>query len=154
MLAATTDTFAGLDGRSRDGQGDGMPLPVSESWFGVVLECEDASALAHFYERLLGWTLFTDSPQWATLAPSKDAGYNMAFQRDEGFVRPTWPSEPGRQQMQAHLDIQVDDLDGGVAYAVECGAELASYQPQEKVRVLLDPAGHPFCLYLDDPPTV
>ena len=33
--------------------------------------------------------------------------------------------------------------------AVEVGAELASYQPQETVRVMLDPAGHPFCLYLD-----
>jgi hypothetical protein len=29
------------------------------------------------------------------------------------------------------------------------GAEQASYQPQEHVRVMLDPAGHPFCLYVD-----
>jgi hypothetical protein len=25
-----------------------------------------------------------------------------------------------------------------------------SFEPQEDVRVLLDPAGHPFCLYLDE----
>jgi catechol 2,3-dioxygenase-like lactoylglutathione lyase family enzyme len=130
-----------------------MPLPVTEPWFGVVLESDDPQALGHFYERLLGWTIFTDSPDWVTLAPSKDAGYNLAFQREENYVRPTWPSEDGKQQMMAHLDIQVDDLEGGVAYARECGAELASYQPQEKVRVMLDPAGHPFCLYVDDPPT-
>ncbi|NUR09115.1 MAG: VOC family protein [Nocardioidaceae bacterium] len=127
-----------------------MPLPVQQPWFGVVLECEDASALAHFYQRLLGWELFTDTEGWATLAPSRAAGYNLAFQRDEHFVRPTWPGEPGRQQMQMHLDVQVDDLDAGVAYARECGAEVAAYQPQETVRVLLDPAGHPFCLYLDE----
>jgi hypothetical protein len=35
-----------------------------------------------------------------------------------------------------------------VADAVEVGATLAAYQPQDDVRVLLDPAGHPFCLYL------
>ncbi len=27
---------------------------------------------------------------------------------------------------------------------------LATHQPQANVRVLLDPAGHPFCLCLDD----
>jgi hypothetical protein len=30
-----------------------------------------------------------------------------------------------------------------------CGATLADYQPQDDVRVHLDPDGHPFCLYLD-----
>jgi len=28
------------------------------------------------------------------------------------------------------------------------GGTLAAFQPQEDVRVCLDPAGHPFCLYL------
>jgi hypothetical protein len=30
------------------------------------------------------------------------------------------------------------------------GAELAEHRPQENVRVLLDPAGHPFYLCRDD----
>ena len=64
-------------------------------------------------------------------------------------MRPVWPTEAGRPQMSMHLDLEVDDLDRAVAHAVECGAELASYQPQETVRVMLDPAGHPFCLYVD-----
>ena len=66
----------------------------------------------------------------------------------EHHVRPVWPPQEGAQQMQLHLDLQVDDLDQAVAYAVECGAELAAFQPQERVRVMLDPAGHPFCVYL------
>jgi hypothetical protein len=49
-----------------------------------------------------------------------------------------------------HLEIQVDDLDEAVTYALGVGAELADYQPQDSVRVMLDPAGHPFCLYLGD----
>jgi hypothetical protein len=28
------------------------------------------------------------------------------------------------------------------------GARLADVQPQDDVRVMLDPAGHPFCLYV------
>jgi hypothetical protein len=46
----------------------------------------------------------------------------------------------------AHLDLEVDDLDGAVAYAVSLGARLAAHQPRADLRVLLDPAGHPFCL--------
>ena len=47
-----------------------------------------------------------------------------------------------------HLEIAVDDLEASVAHAVAQGATLAGFQPQEDVRVCLDPAGHPFCLYL------
>ena len=49
-----------------------------------------------------------------------------------------------------HLDVQVGELDAAVAEAVALGASVAAHQPQENVRVLLDPAGHPFCLCLDE----
>jgi hypothetical protein len=48
--------------------------------------------------------------------------------------------------MSMHLDIEVDDLEAAVAHAVNVGAEQAEYQPQKNVRMMLDPAGHPFCL--------
>jgi hypothetical protein len=48
-----------------------------------------------------------------------------------------------------HFDFQVGDLDSAVSEAVDLGARPASAQPQENVRVLLDPAGHPFCLCFD-----
>ncbi|GAA3699843.1 VOC family protein [Terrabacter ginsenosidimutans] len=114
-----------------------------------MLDAPDASALAHFYERLLGWTVYKDTPGWATIAPSETAGYNLSFQTEPNYVRPVWPSEPGKPIMMLHLDFEVDDLDDAVAHAVGVGAELADVQPQEDVRVLLDPVGHPFCLYVD-----
>jgi hypothetical protein len=49
-----------------------------------------------------------------------------------------------------HFDFQVGDLDSAVAEAVALGATVAATQPQENVRVLFDPAGHPFCLCLDE----
>lgn len=126
-----------------------MPLRTSKHWFGVVLDAPNASALAHFYRDLLGWRLFKDTPEWATLVPSGSDGYNLAFQQEPNYVRPVWPSEPGKPLMMLHLDLEVDDLESAVAYAVSVGAVQADYQPQEEVRVLLDPAGHPFCLYVD-----
>jgi len=49
-----------------------------------------------------------------------------------------------------HFDFQVGDLDSAVPEADALGATVAAHQPQENVRVLLDPAGHPFCLCRDD----
>ena len=46
-----------------------------------------------------------------------------------------------------HLDIAVEDLDTAVASALALGAQQAQHQPAPDAwRVLLDPAGHPFCL--------
>lgn len=117
------------------------------TYTGTVLDAPDARELADFYRRLLGWRTEEDSEQWVVLrAPDGDA--RLSFQMEPEYRRPTWPGERGAQQMMAHLDIEVDDLTAEVARAVAEGAEVAEFQPQEKVRVCLDPAGHPFCLYV------
>jgi hypothetical protein len=74
---------------------------------------------------------------------------HLSFQLEEQQVRPVWPAGPGDQHMQMHLDIEVDDLDAACAEAVAAGATLAEFQPQDDVRVLIDPAGHPFCLWVE-----
>jgi predicted enzyme related to lactoylglutathione lyase len=127
-----------------------MPLRSRSTWWGVTLDAPDGPALARFYAELLGWQYFSDDDGGASVAPSGDAGYNLGFQTEEHYVRPVWPATPGEPQMSMHLEIQVDDLPEAVAFAVGLGAEQAAHQPQDTVRVMLDPAGHPFCLYLDD----
>jgi catechol 2,3-dioxygenase-like lactoylglutathione lyase family enzyme len=113
----------------------------------TVLDAPDARELAGFYERLLGWSRDEDEPDWVVLAAS-GGGAGLAFQTEPAYVRPVWPAGPGEPQMMSHLDIKVDDLDAASAYAVSLGATVADFQPQDDVRVHLDPAGHPFCLYL------
>ncbi|KAB1915812.1 VOC family protein [Micromonospora sp. AMSO31t] len=113
----------------------------------TVLDAPDARELAGFYERLLGWSRDEDEPGWVVLAAS-GGGAGLAFQTEPAYVRPVWPAGPGEPQMMAHLDIKVDDLDAASAYAVSLGATVADFQPQDDVRVHLDPAGHPFCIYL------
>ncbi|MEV5706486.1 VOC family protein [Actinoallomurus sp. NPDC052274] len=114
---------------------------------GVVLDSPDARKLADFYRRLLGWDAVEDEPEWVVLA-APDGGAGLSFQTDQDYVPPAWPAGPHHQRMMAHLDIEVDDLDAAVAHALAEGAVLAKYQPQQHVRVCLDPSGHPFCLYL------
>ena len=118
-------------------------------WWGAVIDAPDANALARFYADLLGWTIGKEEPGWAAIAPSGSVAY-IGFQTSPEYVRPVWPPATGQQQMMMHLDIEVDDLGAAVEDALAAGARLADHQPQEYVRVMLDPAGHPFCLYLGD----
>ena len=113
----------------------------------TVLDSPDATALAGFYEALLGWRRVSDDPEWVMLKAPDGAG--LSFQTDDGYVRPVWPAGPGDPQMSMHLDIQVDDLQSASAHAVELGAVVADFQAQDDVIVHLDPAGHPFCLFVD-----
>ena len=112
----------------------------------TVLGSSDPRGLATFYRELLGWEVRVERPEWVVLRPPGGAG--LSFQLEGNHVPPTWPGGPGEQQMQAHLDIGVSDLDAGVARAQALGASLAEHQPQDDVRVLIDPAGHPFCLFV------
>jgi len=116
---------------------------------GVVLDAPDAGALAAFYRRLLGWEVEQDEPGWVKLR-SPDGGAGLSFQTEAQYVPPTWPAGPGEPQMQLHLDIAVEDLAAAGEHATAAGAVLAEYQPQADVRVYLDPAGHPFCLFLPE----
>jgi catechol 2,3-dioxygenase-like lactoylglutathione lyase family enzyme len=113
----------------------------------TVLGAPDPRSLADFYQELLGWERRDDEEEWVVLKPPGGA-IGLSFQREDSHVPPSWPSTPGDQQMQAHLDIGVSDLGPAVQRAQSLGATLASYQPQDDVRVLLDPAGHPFCLFV------
>jgi catechol 2,3-dioxygenase-like lactoylglutathione lyase family enzyme len=115
---------------------------------GTNLDAPDAGALAGFYRRLLGWTVREDEPGWVVLQPP-GGGHTLNFQTERNYVRPVWPAAPGDPPMMMHLEILVDDLDSAVARAVALGAEAAGFQPQPDVRVCLDPAGHPFCLYVE-----
>ncbi|MEU7718083.1 VOC family protein [Streptomyces tibetensis] len=117
----------------------------------AVLDAPDARELARFYLRLLpGWRVWRgeDGPDWVHIRPP-GGGTGLSFQTEPAYVPPVWPSGPDRQQMMIHLDFEVDDLEREAERAVAAGARPAGYQPQDDVRVLLDPAGHPFCLYTD-----
>ncbi|MGH3155747.1 MAG: VOC family protein [Streptosporangiaceae bacterium] len=117
-------------------------------WWGVVLAARDAVALASFYSSVLGWPIAKQDGGGAAIAVPGTSSY-LAFESAPDYVPPVWPAAGGHQQMMMHIDVAVDDLEAAVAEAVELGATVAGYQPQDDVRVLLDPAGHPFCLYFD-----
>ena len=118
-------------------------------WWGTAIEAPDPGALARFYSTLLGWPIGHEEPGTAILAAPEGSIY-VVFQEAADYRAPAWPPVDGQQRPMMHFDFQVGDLDSAVADAVALGATLATAQPSDKLRVLLDPAGHPFCLCLDD----
>lgn len=119
----------------------------------ITISAPDPRALATFWAELLGTTVRVSEPPgegeppeagWAQLA-TDTLTVNVEWERE--FQRPVWPATPGTQHATAHLDLWVDDLDAATDFAVRCGATPAPVQPQDDVRVLFDPAGHPFCLF-------
>jgi catechol 2,3-dioxygenase-like lactoylglutathione lyase family enzyme len=135
-----------MRGRAQD---DGStPREARRDYWGVVLDAPDARALARFYTELLGWELASKDPSFATIQPPDGVAY-IGFQTSPEYVSPVWPPVDGAQQMMLHLDLEVEDLEVAVEHARELGAREAAFQPQDGVRVMLDPVGHPFCLYLE-----
>ncbi len=126
------------------------PVRGYTGWLGTVLGTPDPVGLGRFYAGLLGGELDEGDPTFVTLLVRPTDTTNLAFQLEPDHVPPVWPSGSSEQQMQVHLDVGVTSLPEAVADAVALGARPAAYQPQDDVRVMLDPAGHPFCLYTDD----
>ena len=120
----------------------------------VTIGAPNPRELARFYARLLDAEIVADEPPapgdppaagWAQVHSS---GLRLNFEFEASWRPIVWPSQADGQHIPQHLDILVDDLDAAVAWAEECGAGLARHQPQADVRVMIDPAGHPFCLFV------
>ena len=109
----------------------------------TTLDCSDPRAEAAFWSELLGWQVAAAEDEYAMVVPP-DGGPALGFGRVEDHQRPGWPNERGSKQF--HLDLGCDDIAASEEQALALGATLAEPQPGETWRVLLDPAGHPFCL--------
>ncbi|MGC4107557.1 MAG: VOC family protein [Thermomicrobiales bacterium] len=107
---------------------------------GLAVDCPDPKALCTFYAALLDIEPAGDD---AIVIVSNDGGrVDLWFQPVEGYVPPSWPTQERGQQL--HLDLECDDREAMVARAVELGATVADRQ--DSFTVMIDPAGHPFCL--------
>ncbi len=73
-------------------------------WHGLIIDCPDPSALAGFYQELLGMQRVQDEPDWVVIGDAPDRP-GVAFQRAEDLQPPRWP-DPGHPQ-QMHVDVRV-----------------------------------------------
>jgi catechol-2,3-dioxygenase len=108
----------------------------------VSLDAADPAELGAFWRQLLDLQVFYASDDFVAL---KGAGVLLTVQRVADHRPPDWPTGPVPKQL--HLELAVDDLAAAEQRALQLGARRADEQPApDKWLVLLDPAGHPFCI--------
>ncbi len=108
----------------------------------VTIDCADPTAQSAFWSALLGWEQTYADENYAMLQGPTNA---LGFGRVPGYEPPSWPNENGSKQF--HLDLAVEDIPAAQSRCLELGARVPDDQPGgDRWRVLLDPAGHPFCL--------
>jgi catechol-2,3-dioxygenase len=126
------------------------PLTVRQ----VVLDATDIRGLAEFYRELLDLHYRPgDEPpavgDWYVL---RGAGVQLAFQEVADLPRATWPE--GAVPQQLHLDLTVGTVEDLAAHherALALGVRLLLDRhddPEERLYVYADPAGHPFCIFV------
>jgi predicted enzyme related to lactoylglutathione lyase len=130
-----------------------MAAIPSMRWTTLTIDCLDAEALGAFYSQLLGWEVTArDGAGWLQLRNS-EGGIGLNIQAEGGYEPPVWPDRPGQQAKMMHFEMLVDDLDEAVRRVLQWGGNEAPHQPRDRdstrLRVMLDPAGHPFCLFID-----
>lgn len=114
------------------------------SIIGIAFDCLDANELADFYVKLSGWEKEISGDESAAIRTPQ--GILLVFQTVENYVPPVWPWEMGKQQQMAHIDFKIDNLPEAEAHALACGAIKSDTQYYDTSTVMIDPAGHPFCL--------
>jgi len=114
-----------------------MPVTGIESWTvlgddGVVVKP------AERYLAYLSTLLWTHEKAAAVEA----GGLVLVMQCIEDYRPPAWPGT-SIVHLDLHGGTQIGQLE---RRAVALGAQPAQTQPDPRWRVLLDPAGHPFCI--------
>jgi hypothetical protein len=110
----------------------------------ISIDCLDTDQLATFYSRLLGLEEAFATADRGVICLA-GAGPMLTLMRVNDYTAPSWPQGPQRQQF--HLDVAVENLESAVSAATALGAKISEQQPApDRWRVLIDPAGHPFCL--------
>jgi hypothetical protein len=102
------------------------------------------------YRDMFGIQILDKEERWAMLGDPA-AGMNINIQAEDWYSAPVWPEQGDAQTKMMHFEIEVGDVESAVARAVSLGAKQAPNQPadrdQSNLRIMLDPAGHPFCLW-------
>lgn len=121
-------------------------------WNGVSIDCgfDDFEAMIVLYRDMFGLVVAEREAHYAALIDPA-GGRCINIGAHEWYEPPVWPEVHAKQSKMMHFEVRVDDVPSAVALAVSLGAREARHQSpdrdQTRLRVMVDPAGHPFCLW-------
>lgn len=127
-------------------------------WGGVCIDCApgEFENMIAFYTGMFGIKVLDKEERWAMVGDPA-AGMAINIQAEDWYVAPIWPEHVDAQTKMMHFEIEVDHVERAVARAVSLGAREAPNQPADRdlntLTIMLDPAGHPFCLWSRQTPS-
>lgn len=109
----------------------------------IIVDCADPVPVARFYQDATGAELIRGDADGVWI---KFNGNDVIFRKVENYRPPTWPASD--EQMQVHFDFSVDDMAVAREALEALGARAVDVQPHdpELLIVMVDPAGHLFCI--------
>jgi predicted enzyme related to lactoylglutathione lyase len=124
---------------------------VAFDWNAVCIDCApgDYADMIALYRDMFGMEVSAREERWASI--SSEGRMAVLIQVQNWYVPPVWPEDLPAQTKMMHFEVHVNDVQAAVTRAVSFGAREATWQPPDRdpnlLRVMLDPAGHPFCLW-------
>ena len=127
----------------------------------TVFDTPDPRRAAEFWRQLMGLVYRPgdeppppgdDDAQWREwlCLRRQDGTPLLAFQHVSDLARPTWPDQRVPQQLNLDLEVcDVQELQEVHETVLGLGGALIldrTDDPEEPLRVLADPDGHPFCV--------
>ena len=107
------------------------------------MDCADPLPVAQFYLAATQGAMVREDADGVWI---RFDGNDVIFRRVDGYRAPTWPHAD--EQMQVHFDFWVDDTAAARETLERLGARTADVQPHDPslLLVMVDPAGHLFCV--------
>ncbi|WP_449061992.1 VOC family protein [Planomonospora algeriensis] len=117
--------------------------PGLVEWMALTVDCPDPDVMADFYAVLLGGEVTRQSADEARVDAE---GRLIIFRAVPDYQPPTWPSP--EVPLHSHFEYVVEDPHAAAQQLLPLGARPARHQDPDDpdLVVMLDPAGHPFCL--------
>lgn len=118
-------------------------------WGAVCVDCstDNFEDVVAFYRDILQVEVSQHEKRWAALMVD-DRCINI--QAQDWYVPPVWPEDASAQTKMIHFEMDTRDMEAAVALVIRSGGMEAPHQPHDRdpnqLRVMLDPAGHPFCI--------
>lgn len=107
----------------------------------IVIDCNNLEETTRFYKELLDLVETFNDGEFITLETKKKVGVRLIFQKVENYLPPQ-----NMEKQMLHLDLAVDNLEKYVELAINLGAKIYKEQFFDSIKIMIDPAGHTFCL--------
>lgn len=113
---------------------------MANRWSGITVDCRDVHRVAAFWSTLLDREPGPTEPGWVYLGRRGDALPRLVFQ-------PVGEGKVGKNRL--HLDVEVDDIEAGIAQVLALGgSETGERHDYDEgvVVVMRDVEDNEFCL--------